>query len=230
MMKAIHTLIAVAGLVCLEGCGSLASNQTGVGLFRAVVPSGLMSGLSGAETADSAVAGQESTEFGLTRAEIEEENGELLLVGIIDRGAAAFVSLTSENAGRTTWFSPDGLSVVFQNGMLIGTRGLGDDLMGLEASRSRNLLRSGGNSTRTYYWMTGLGQVEPHQFSCEISLGAAERIEIIERFYQTTRVDETCTGEDFSFRNIYWLDATGTIWQSSQLVSPGVGFLTHQKL
>ena len=57
--------------------------------------------------------------------------------------------------------------------------------------------------------------------SCSYQVIARERIEIIELFFDTVRVAETCSNTARSFTNTYWADpATGFIWRSEQWVGP----------
>jgi hypothetical protein len=57
-----------------------------------------------------------------------------------------------------------------------------------------------------------------------------ETITIVERSYATTVLEENCVGENATFKNTYWRDANGVIWQARQWISPLVGYLGYQKL
>lgn len=57
--------------------------------------------------------------------------------------------------------------------------------------------------------------------SCRFKFGPRERIEIVELFFDTVRITETCSNTVRSFENTYWADPTsGFIWRSEQWVGP----------
>lgn len=57
--------------------------------------------------------------------------------------------------------------------------------------------------------------------SCRFELGPRERIEIVELFFDTVRITETCSNAVRSFSNTYWADpANGFIWRSEQWIGP----------
>lgn len=57
--------------------------------------------------------------------------------------------------------------------------------------------------------------------SCRFDVGPRERIEIVELFFNTVRITETCSNTVRTFANTYWADpANGFIWRSEQWIGP----------
>ncbi len=219
----IATGLAALSLL-LAGCGDLAANKPGLDILSKAVGNATRSGQS-----TEAVAASDPRRA-LTRALIEQAGAPVILVVVIDRNAAATLIRAGENGDKITWASPDGIGVILRNGFLIGTRGLGDDLMGAEVNGSQSALRRGGISTRVHDYLTGTDRIERRSFQCRFATVGAENIEIVQRVYAVTRIDETCSDSASSFVNSYWVGSDGTIWKSRQWVSALVGTLEIMKL
>jgi hypothetical protein len=134
------------------------------------------------------------------------------------------------NGSKVTWLSLEGVSIVFDNGLLVGTRGFGDDLMGGDVAAAKASQQRGGTHLRTLDFLNGLSQIERRTYQCVSIQTGNENITIVERTYATTVIEETCSGENESFKNTYWHDGNGVIWQSRQWISSGVGYLGYQRL
>ncbi|KAG1713781.1 hypothetical protein GQR58_002247 [Nymphon striatum] len=200
-------------------CGSLQRNSVGLELA-----SGVFSSVLGSP--DSA----EGENVALTRELIEAQETDLLRVSIISRDATSFLVTGGTNGTKVTWLSPDGLSLTFDRGVLVASRGFGDDLMGADVSDALASMESGGNHLRTLDFLTSLDQIERRDFQCETVVSRSEELTIVERTYQTKVIEESCTDGDFSFQNTYWRDVNGVIWQSRQWISPQTGYLGYQRL
>jgi len=212
-------LILIGACVALASCGPLNGGNVPLGLVASVIPTELGN--------DSPV---EQPAPRLTRAFVESQPTDLLRVSIIAREATALVIPAGTNGTKTTWFSEDGLSVTFDQGVLIGTRGLGDDLMGANVSGTISSLRTGGNYLKTMQFLDGLDQIETQTFECIAVPIRTETITIIERDQAATVTEETCSGSEQLFKNTYWTGPDGVVWQARQWVSPDVGYLGYQRL
>lgn len=166
----------------------------------------------------------------LTRAQIEAQPNNLLLVSLISRNATDVVQQVGVNGTKVTWVSVQGIGFVFDGGLLVGTRGLGDDLMGADVSGARQSLRTGGSHVRTLDFLNGLDQIVRADFQCVTVKTGIENIEVFEQSYATSIYEETCSSAGGEFKNTYWRDANGVIWQARQWVSPQVGYLGYQRL
>lgn len=218
------TWLPMLALVGLSACGTLRTGNPIAGIAGGVV-SGIVGG---GETAPTQAAPQSTGP--LTRAQIEAQPTDLLRVSLISRGTTALIFKGGENGTRITWLSADGLSLTFDRGVLVGTRGLGDDVMGSDISGVLASFRGAANYQRTIDFLNGLEQIERVTFQCAMVRTGQETLTLFERNYATTIYQETCTGAGTSFKNTYWRDGNGVIWQARQWVSGGVGYLGYQRL
>ena len=126
-MSGARWLIALALAVSVGACGN-DTTQPGVG--KAVVAS-LKGRLAGGEEAPRPTADQ-------LRAAITPEfraqsgNKPLLIVTSQRVPVSSILTMFAENGGGRTYLSPDQISFSLRNGVLVATRGLGDDLMSAE--------------------------------------------------------------------------------------------------
>ena len=213
----------ILALAALASCGPMASNGIGANIAQ-----GLISRFTG--PADSAAATQGGAPTALTREAIEQQDVDMLRVSIISRESTAFVFFGGQNGSKVTWLSIDGLSITLDDGLLVGTRGFGDDLMGADTAAAQVSLNGGGNHLRTLEFLNGLGQLERDVLECSTVVTGRETITIVERSYATTVLEENCTGDNATLKNTYWRDTNGVIWQSRQWVSPLVGYIGYQRL
>ncbi|MEL6958807.1 MAG: YjbF family lipoprotein [Pseudomonadota bacterium] len=214
--------IAFAAFAFSLGCGPLVQTNPVLGLAQTVA-----GGVSSEAEIESPGTGVLET---VNRAFIEAQPNDLLLVSVISREAVAVVMPGGNNGSKTTWFSPDGISVTFDRGVLVATRGLGQDLMGADASRTLAAFGGGPNYLRTYDFLTGRDQIEQMSFTCSMNPDRSEAVTIYERTYQTTVFEEFCESDEFLIRNVYWRGTDGTIWQSRQWISGEIGYLGYQRL
>ncbi len=83
---------------------------------------------------------------------------------------------------------------------------------------------------RVHDYLGGEDQIVRTAYQCEIATLRSEVIEIVQRRHETRVVREACTGSEGRFANLYWIDATGEIWQSRQWISARLGAVDIQKL
>lgn len=223
MIMRIVPVLAMAAFAALAACGPMAQNSVGANVVQ-----GVANRVTGSN--DSQAAGDVTAPVELTRAVIEQQDADLLRVSLISREVTTFVTLAGRNSTKTTWFSADGLSVTFDRGLLVATRGIGDDLMGADVAAVQRSFNGGGNHLRTLEFLSGLDQIERIVFECSMAVTGRETITIFERSYMTTVFEENCASGNTTFKNTYWRDLNGVIWQARQWISPLVGYLGYQRL
>ena len=158
----------------------------------------------------------------------------LLAAEMPARKANATMVVVGENAGYRTWVAADGIMLITKDGILTGTRGFGRDLMVSNVSAVLPALRaSSGTVAREMSRIDDEGHVTPRRYSCVITRGGPQQVDLISRQVATHLVTETCTdatagGEGFA--NRYWLDGTGRIRQSDQWVGPRYGYVLMYQL
>jgi hypothetical protein len=155
-----------------------------------------------------------------------------------DRDATVFSVPYSTRTDRRkgalrTWRTADNAQVVLRDGVLIATRGLGNDLGSsrvssvLESVETRsavsgphNLFVKGFDNTTTRI-----------DLDCEMQSLGPTTIEIVQKQHAVVHLRENCTGPDLTVTNDYWVDRSdSTVWQSRQWAGPSLTYLRMRLL
>ena len=212
------TLCSGLILVAFSACGPLYEDNLGTRLLEAGQK---MTGL-GPDPAPAAPA--------VSPEVANAAPGDVLLVKIIARNAVAPMTKAAQNGGAITWISPGKVTMSFEDGILVGTRGLGDDLMGVDPIGVRAALNAGGGTAqRRQSFLTSEDQIATRDLACTITRVGAETLQTIGGARPTTKFEEDCKGPALEFKNSYWL-AGGEIIRSRQAVSAGLGFIQVDQL
>jgi hypothetical protein len=129
-----------------------------------------------------------------------------------------------------TWQTTDRTSVVLQRGMVLETRGLGDELMSARVPGAAQIAAGTGSFQRQYFYLNGTDEQVQWDYACTWEVTGNERIEIIGLAYDTRVVTETCRGAEGRITNQYWVESGGKIRQSVQWISQGVGYMKLESL
>lgn len=208
----------LAALVVLSGCGS---DQDAFPVARQV------QGFAKERLSGTEAAAQPAQ---LTRALLAQVVSPVQLVTIEKFKKQALVAEIARNGGVETWSTMDDVTIATRDGVLVATRGFGDDLMSA-AVPGAGRLRSGSDQlTRRYVHLSGLDQTVNLTLTCTTSNPVSEAVEIVEKVYSTRRVDETCEGDGLQFTNSYWWDGSGKLRKSRQWVSHNVGSILIEDL
>ncbi|MCP1170496.1 YjbF family lipoprotein [Limimaricola litoreus] len=212
----IRMTAALLGLGLMAGCGG-AGGLTGA-LQGAIAP------LVGTQPTAAPVAAGAS---GKGRA----DPSTLRRVGLNTLGLTGTATRLIDNGVSASFAGPQGFTYTMRDGMLVSTRGLGDDLMATDARQSRAALRAGGGQARRVHeTLDGLDRIERAEFDCTVTPKGVETVDLGTRRVQARRFDESCRGAALLFDNYYWLDAAGEIISSRQFVSRGVAYLRSNDL
>jgi group 4 capsule polysaccharide lipoprotein GfcB/YjbF len=214
-------LMAVIGvlLLTLSGCSSETDNPP--------VSRILLSTLKEAATQGD-VAATRVAVLAVTRAQVEAAGQPLLRVQMLDTGAWSTLALAARNGPVETFLAGDDVSLSLRDGILTGSRGLGQDLMGLAIS---NIVDDSGVLRRSYRHLDTRNRIVSTQVACSLSTGPPARLTILEQTHRVRKVTEQCRGDGVEFTNLYWKDpGTGMIWKSRQWLSPALGQLEIEVL
>jgi hypothetical protein len=163
----------------------------------------------------------------ITRASLGDFADPVLYAAIPKRNVESLLTIAMANRYATTWQTPDNITLTTRDGLLIETRGLGEDLMSAAVPDIRSVR---GMAPRTLYHIGGDGATKTTEYQCQITAAGSETIDVLGINYRTVRVDEDCTSVASSLQNRYWIDGTGEIRQSLQWVSESVGYITLLRL
>jgi len=162
----------------------------------------------------------------VTQEQIRASSGKYIRVNIRDRDRWDTGVQSGSNANRSTWVDSENISVTFENGIVVATRGLRRDLMAADVSQVWAAIRSGGGEAqRVHEFLTNMDGISTELLQCRIVSKGPETIERLKTKRNTTRFEEECAGEGLQFANVYWVNGAGSIIRSLQAVSPGAGYL-----
>ncbi|MDA5095378.1 YjbF family lipoprotein [Aliiroseovarius sp. KMU-50] len=154
---------------------------------------------------------------------------------VIRESNAAVLAMTpiETNAGGVTWMGAGGQSTTLKSGVIVATRGVGDDLMAADAGSARNAIvaRRPASYDRVYDHLTGVGHTSKLTTKCTLSTNKSERLVIGEINSAAVVMKEDCAHPNgIKFENLYWVASSGRILKSRQWISQGVGYLIVQPL
>ncbi len=156
--------------------------------------------------------------------------GDSLLVRIVNRDQVAALRRTAVNGARETWESPGEVAMTFENGILVGTRGLNEDLMGADIPGVRAALNTGGGTvTRRHSYLGSEDQITTATMTCTIARDSTEDVITRGGTIPAVKYTEECTGPRLVFTNSYWFDGNRLV-QTRQLVSVAVGYIQTNPL
>jgi len=154
----------------------------------------------------------------------------LRLVMVDNDGALAHLKQVAQNGSVISWMSSDHYTVSMDRGVVVATRGFGQDLMGANANNTLQALAEGGSPEAVegdiYYGMyrRQLSYLSADNKPWSIQVGC--RMSLGEFNDDLVRHVETCASHSgIQFKNIYWLNDYGLIVKSLQWPSAVTGLM-----
>lgn len=143
----------------------------------------------------------------------------LILVGFESLGRTQVMAMTGQNGAMRTYMAPSKEALILRDGMVIGTRGLGNDLSVAEP-QTEALIRAGrsGSAPRVMRYYSGDGLERPLSFDCTTGPGPAAGV-----------ILESCEGHGARFQNSF-MPQGGHLPVSRQWLGPRLGYITIQTL
>ena len=161
----------------------------------------------------------------LVTREIVEEAGDPIIFVELEDGKNATLSLFPGENELPVWLGVDGSTITAKNGVLISTRGMGDDLMHSEYEKTFwGLSNPGKQYAKKYTYLLEDNQLVSKNFDCSFDIGDKfSVINIFDRDFSVSMRVETCTGQNTDFKNRYWIETDGTVRRSTQFHSNQIG-------
>lgn len=153
-------------------------------------------------------------------------------VTIAALNARGLVTEAARNGQIVTWSTQDNRTISFLEGIVVATRGLGDDLMGADVAQTRDAFRGGAGDwgPRIHGYMNGEYQSYFMAFQCRRTGSQFDTVQINGSARNTTRIDETCVNDEIQIENTYWRNGNGVMLKSRQWVSKGVGYMETERV
>lgn len=144
------------------------------------------------------------------------------------KGNRSYVVPVADNGGYLNYQDAARRSLIMRGGLITATQGLSYNMSAVRHAVEDPIVTPTPVAEwpetvfRSYQFkLMGGARDFAITTSCIYTLGQRERIEIVELFFNTVRVDETCSNTQRTFTNSYWADPdTGFIWRSVQWIGP----------
>lgn len=154
-----------------------------------------------------------------------------MLVQVAARGITGVAREVNANGAVRTWIGETGYSVTLDDGILVATRGLGDDLIAANTAGVRAALRQGGGATeRQHDYIDARNRITTETYECVVAGVGPEEVDLGIRKVMLLLLTETCGNDRIQFENRYFVDDAGTIIAARQFVSQTVAYLRNNDL
>ena len=230
--RALRMMAAALATVTLAACSSDGTQNEGLTLARTLASS--VTGLvRPADEGDGGPSALEANPAATIARVLQSQPGPLMLVVVPERDQTALLAPIGQNLAYRTWATNSREALILKNGVLAGTRGLGDDLMSSEIESVGALIRGrrAGQATRTYRYLDGENKERPLQLTCTVARGGSESVQMASgQRLSTVQMIEECRGAGREVRNVYFVTGSGRIPQSRQWQGPEIGDIAIQIL
>ena len=190
---------------------------------------GIFKNITSKSLSENNITSQPST-FPNTKKWLEKFSQPIILTSSIDKKNQATLVALGNNSERLTWVSSDGISLSYDNGVLIATRGYSQDLLSLHYVKPKKIFSSIYlQYNKTHRYINGENRYEDIQFNCTGRKLAPQPLEIVEYTLLVDRYVETCVNKKHKYTNEYdLLSGTTVVVKSKQWISPvNSYFLTY---
>lgn len=207
--------LALAAVLALAGCGTRSADGPTTG---AMVRQAAGQVVSGVLRRDAGTPQAAPDPAAMAAEALRVNPAPLILAGLEGMGTTQVLAMVGENGGMRTYMTENEQALILRHGMLVGTRGLGNDLSVAEPG-TEALIRSRreGSARRIMRIYTGDGLETPLGFNCRVSVAG----EI---------VSEDCRAGALAIQNRYQVTAGGGIPVSRQWITPALGYVTIQTI
>ena len=170
---------------------------------------------------ENSVIGQSSA-FPNTKEWLGKFNQPIILTSSINKKNQATLVSLGNNEERLTWVSSDGISLSYDEGVLIATRGYSQDLLALKYEKPSKIFSLGYlQYDKTHRYLNGVNRYNELNFKCTGKKLAPKSIEIVEYNLLVDKYVEKCVGKKHRYKNEYdLLSGTTIVIKSKQWISP----------
>lgn len=154
-------------------------------------------------------------------------NQPIILLSSVDGKKAATLVALGNYKNTLTWVSVDGISVSFENGILIATRGYSQDLLESQQSDLNTLfLNPKKDRLKTYRYLNGQNDYRELSFSCTVKTRINTTSSFLDLTLNTTKFTEACKAGTTTHTNEYYvLPNTNIVLKSKQWISETNGYI-----
>ena len=161
----------------------------------------------------------------LTREQIDNANMPVLMVELPSGQNGTLTQYPGTGLG-TTWLGIDGATLTLQNGVIIASRGMGDDVMGGVTGMPNWKSITEKSYSRSLSYLVKDNVILTRNFYCQIlDKQKTQTFEFFDVKFVTNLFEETCKDEVGVIENSYFIDKDNIVRNSYQFHSPSIGYL-----
>ena len=167
----------------------------------------------------------------LSRKTIDEFDIPILFVEL-ETGQNGTLTLYPGQGIYQTWLGADGATITLDRGILVASRGMGDDIM--DASNSMpdwKDITERSQYVRMVGYLTGNNKIQHSTFDCNINkIGKNKKVDIWGSYFYVQEYQEKCAGKNLLFKNFYYVDDQKVVRRSLQYHSETLGYVLTERL
>jgi len=167
----------------------------------------------------------------INRKQIDDAKMPVLFVELETGQNGTLTPYPGKGIGQT-WLGADGATITFERGILIASRGMGNDVMG--GSFNLPIWSSLDNSTnfeRELGYLNGNNQISYKKFACTIVKDKKTQIiNIWEVDFKVNKFTETCTGIDGEIQSTFYVDKLNIVRKSFQYHGGATDYIITERL
>ena len=142
----------------------------------------------------------------------------------IGKGAPGLIILESINDNKETWVSADGLFLVIEDGRVIKSAGLFNNLVSLKFADNdfKDLIVSRTSEKLIFYYSYDNPELIDMRVEVERRFIKEEKVRLLSGEKQLSLIEEKITNDYIGWKelNKFWVDNEGFVWKSEQFISP----------
>lgn len=142
----------------------------------------------------------------------------------IGKGAPGLIILESINDNKETWVSADGLFLVIEDGRVIKSAGLFNNLVSLKFADNdfKDLIDSRASEKLIFYYSYDNPELIDMRVEVERRFVREEKVRLISGEKQLNLIEEKITNDYIGWKelNRFWVDNEDFVWKSEQFISP----------
>ena len=146
----------------------------------------------------------------------------VILISSLDETNQATLVALGNNKEKLTWVSSDGISLTFDQGILIATRGYSQDLLALKYLNPADLLKSKNiKYKKVHRYLTSDNKYNDIEFQCLGKKGQSKPVLFLQYKITLDKFTEECVSNQHSYKNEYdLLSGSSVVIKSIQWISP----------
>ena len=168
----------------------------------------------------------------LSREQIDSAGIPILFVELASGQNGTLTPYPGRGVGQT-WLGADGATITLERGIIMASRGMGDDIMGsstfIPPWSKINLNTS--NYSREISYLSGNNKITKRSFECKVQkINQKELIKIWGIKFNVAEFEETCIRHGVTITNNYYVDDKEIVRKSSQYHGETIGHITTERL